>query len=84
MPSLKPPDPGTPTNQCLTHCAPQEYDSVVDTMRLSNNLIFGLPVVFDTNDDSINEGSKVLLTYKVRATRHAARPTRGPHTSLVC
>ena len=42
----------------------KEYDSVVDTMRLSNNLIFGLPVVMDTNDDSIKEGSKILMTYK--------------------
>ena len=33
-------------------------------MRLPNNLIFGLPVVMDTNDDSIAEGSKLLLTYK--------------------
>ena len=41
-----------------------EYDSVVDTMRLTSNLIFGLPVVMDTDDDSIKEGSKVLLTYK--------------------
>ena len=37
---------------------------MVDTMRLSNNLIFGLPVVMDTDDDSIKEGTKVLLTYK--------------------
>jgi sulfate adenylyltransferase len=42
----------------------KEYDSVVNTMRLSNNLIFGLPVVMDTNDDSIKEGSKILMTYK--------------------
>ena len=42
----------------------KEYDSVVDTMRLSNNLIFGLPVVMDTDDDSIKEGSKILMTYK--------------------
>ena len=41
-----------------------EYDSVVDNMRLTNNLIFGLPVVMDTDDDSIKEGSKILLTYK--------------------
>jgi len=42
----------------------EEYDAVVDNMRLPNNLIFGLPVVMDTDDDKIAEGSKVLLTYK--------------------
>ncbi|GLC39114.1 hypothetical protein PLESTB_000006000 [Pleodorina starrii] len=41
------------------------YDSVVANMRLPNsNLIFGLPVVFDTNNESIKEGDRVLLTYK--------------------
>jgi len=42
----------------------EEYDSVVDNMRLPNNLIFGLPVVMDTDDASISEGDKVLLSYK--------------------
>jgi sulfate adenylyltransferase len=42
----------------------EDYCAVVDNMRLPNNLIFGLPVVMDTNDDSIAEGSKLLLTYK--------------------
>jgi len=41
------------------------YDHVVDKMRLpGSNLLFGLPVVFDTNNDSIKEGSKILLNYK--------------------
>lgn len=41
------------------------YDHVVQHTRLpGSNLLFGLPVVMDTRDDSIKEGSKVLLTYK--------------------
>ncbi|GIM17384.1 hypothetical protein Vretimale_19935 [Volvox reticuliferus] len=41
------------------------YDHVVSNMRLpKSNLIFGLPVVFDTNNDSIKEGDRVLMTYK--------------------
>ena len=33
-------------------------------MRLpESNLLFGLPVVFDTNDDSIKPGDSVLMTY---------------------
>jgi len=42
----------------------EDYNSVVDNMRLSNNLIFGLPVVMDTDDSSISMGDKLLLTYK--------------------
>merc|ERR1719194_5816 len=42
----------------------EDYCAVVDNIRLPNNLIFGLPVVMDTNDDSIAEGCKLLLTYK--------------------
>merc|ERR1719231_1603404 len=41
----------------------EEYDSVVENMRLPSDIIMGLPVVMDTDDDSIVEGSKVLLTY---------------------
>ncbi|GBF95517.1 sulfate adenylyltransferase [Raphidocelis subcapitata] len=41
------------------------YDHVVKNMRLpGSNLLFGLPVVMDTDDDSVKEGDKVLLTYK--------------------
>ena len=29
-----------------------------------SNLLFGLPVVMDTTDESVKEGSRVLLTYK--------------------
>ena len=41
-----------------------DYKSVVNDMKLSNGLIFGLPVVFDTNDESLTPGTKVLLKYK--------------------
>lgn len=40
-----------------------DYTSVVENMRLKNNLLFGLPVVLDTYDDSINVGDKVLLRW---------------------
>lgn len=40
------------------------YEHVVRNMRLpGSNLLFGLPVVFDTNNPDIKEGQKVLLTY---------------------
>jgi sulfate adenylyltransferase len=41
-----------------------EYKSVVTDMKLSNGLIFGLPVIFDTNDDRVVPGAKVLLKYQ--------------------
>jgi len=38
------------------------YDHCVDTYRLpESNLIFGIPVVFDTNDENIKVGDKLLL-----------------------
>eukprot|EP00775_Hariotina_reticulata_P011401 gene11401-11549_t len=43
----------------------ETYDHVVQHTRLpDSNLLFGLPVVLDTNSDAIKEGDKVLLTYK--------------------
>jgi len=41
-----------------------DYTSVVNDMKLANGLIFGLPVVFDTDDDRVVPGAKVLLKYK--------------------
>lgn len=41
-----------------------EYDSVVNTMRMKNNLLLGIPIVFDTDREDIKEGDKVLITYK--------------------
>ena len=45
-----------------------EYNSVVEDMKLPSGLIFGLPVVMDTNDANVKVGSKLLLTYQVRAS----------------
>lgn len=41
-----------------------DYKSVVKDMKLTNGLIFGIPVVFDTNDERVVPGKKVLLSYK--------------------
>jgi sulfate adenylyltransferase len=41
-----------------------DYKSVVEDLKLTNGLIFGLPVVYDTNDPRVVPGTKVLLTYK--------------------
>ena len=37
------------------------YDSVVDNMALPDGTIFGLPVVFDTDDESLAPGTTILL-----------------------
>jgi sulfate adenylyltransferase len=37
------------------------YDNVVEKMELPDGLLFGLPVVFDTDDESIQPGDKALL-----------------------
>ncbi|EFN55934.1 hypothetical protein CHLNCDRAFT_145209 [Chlorella variabilis] len=42
----------------------EAYNSVVQEMRLPGGLLFGLPVVMDTSNDSIKPGSKLMLTYK--------------------
>lgn len=42
----------------------KDYTSVVNDLKLSNGLIFGLPVVFDTDDSRVVPGAKVLLKYK--------------------
>jgi len=41
----------------------EEYESVVDNHRLTNGLLFGLPVVLDTNREDLTVGKKVLLKY---------------------
>jgi sulfate adenylyltransferase len=38
-----------------------EYNSVVENMHLPDGTIFGLPVVFDTDDDDLQPGTTVLL-----------------------
>ena len=42
----------------------KNYDSVIKSHRNSSGLLFGLPIIFDTNNDQIREGELVLLTYK--------------------
>lgn len=41
-----------------------DYKSVVNDMKLTNGVIFGLPVVFDTDDARVVPGAKVLLKYE--------------------
>eukprot|EP01036_Dinobryon_divergens_P029684 gene29684-38813_t len=40
-----------------------DYKSVVNDLKLSSGLIFGLPVVYDTSDPNIVPGKRVLLKY---------------------
>ena len=40
-----------------------DYKSVVNDMKLSNGLIFGLPVVYDTDSELVQPGVKLLLKY---------------------
>lgn len=37
-----------------------EYLSVVDTNRLPNGLLFGLPVVYDTDREDVKPGESVV------------------------
>lgn len=39
----------------------ESYKSVVESMELPDGLIFGLPVVFDTDSEDLQPGMKVLL-----------------------
>jgi hypothetical protein len=39
----------------------EEYDSVVRDMRLPNGLLFGLPIVLDTDREDLKLGDKVRL-----------------------
>ena len=42
----------------------EDYDSVVECHRTTSNLLFGLPIIFDTNHSSTAIGDRVLLTYR--------------------
>jgi sulfate adenylyltransferase len=42
----------------------EDYDAVVAGHRTSSGLLFGLPIVFDSNDESIAVGDRLLLTYQ--------------------
>ncbi|KAJ1424057.1 PUA-like domain-containing protein, partial [Ochromonadaceae sp. CCMP2298] len=41
-----------------------DYTSVVTELKITSGEIFGLPVVYDTNDARVVVGKKVLLSYK--------------------
>ena len=42
----------------------QDYEAVVAGYRTTSGLLFGLPIVFDTDDASISVGDQLLLTYR--------------------
>ena len=42
----------------------EDYHSVVDSNRLASGVIFGLPVVLDTEREDIAPGDRILLTYQ--------------------
>jgi sulfate adenylyltransferase len=42
----------------------EDYEAVVANHRTSSGLLFGLPIVFDTDDASIAVGDRLLLTYQ--------------------
>ncbi len=42
----------------------EDYQSVVANNRTSSGYLFGLPIVMDTDEEDIQTGDKVLLTYK--------------------
>ncbi|MFO0016791.1 MAG: sulfate adenylyltransferase [Synechococcaceae cyanobacterium] len=42
----------------------EDYEAVVGGFRTSSGLLFGLPIVFDSDDASIAVGERLLLTYQ--------------------
>ena len=40
------------------------YKSVIKNNRDKNGLLFGLPIVFDSNNEKVKAGETILLTYK--------------------
>ena len=42
----------------------EDYKSVIKSNRNKKGLLFGLPIVFDTNNEQIKKGETILLTYK--------------------
>lgn len=51
------------------------YSKVVEEMKLPDGNILGLPIVMDTNDESISVGQKILLTYKGTDSARINNPT---------
>ena len=41
------------------------YKSVIKNNRDTSGLLFGLPIVFDSNNDEVKAGETILLTYKL-------------------
>jgi sulfate adenylyltransferase len=42
----------------------EDYEAVVERHRTSSGLLFGLPIVFDSDDETIAVGERLLLTYR--------------------
>ncbi|MBD2551251.1 sulfate adenylyltransferase [Microcystis elabens FACHB-917] len=42
----------------------EDYDAVVAGHRTTSGLLFGLPIIFDTDDASVAVGQRLLLTYQ--------------------
>jgi sulfate adenylyltransferase len=42
----------------------EDYEAVVEGFRTTSDLLFGLPIVFDTDDAAIALGDRLLLTYR--------------------
>ncbi len=42
----------------------KNYNSVIKNNRNTNGLLFGLPIVFDSNNEKVKAGETILLTYK--------------------
>ncbi|KGG01910.1 MULTISPECIES: sulfate adenylyltransferase [Prochlorococcus] len=40
------------------------YNSVIKNNRNTNGLLFGLPIVFDSNNEKVKAGETILLTFK--------------------
>ncbi len=40
------------------------YNSVIKNNRNTNGVLFGLPIVFDSNNEKVKAGDTILLTYK--------------------
>ncbi len=42
------------------------YNSVIRNNRNTNGFLFGLPIVFDSNNEEVKPGETILLTYKTQ------------------
>ena len=40
------------------------YKSVIKNNRDTSGLLFGLPIIFDSNNEEVKAGETILLTYK--------------------